>query len=127
MPDLNTHLNNAYILITGIVSGLIGFGFDGQEATLWTAAFGACIGVALKPPKKVWHGFALIFGGALGVGLLMPFFTHWLPSFPQKNLAFVVAVIVIGGRYLLPQRVEKTIAAGFDRLDTFISTWGPKR
>lgn len=126
MPDINTHLNNAYIFITGIISGLIGFGFDVQAATLWTAAFGACIGVAFKPPVKVSHGVALIFGGAAGVGLLVPFFTHNLPAYPEKSLAFVVALFLIGGRNLLPSGVERLIEAFFNRLAALISTWGPK-
>lgn len=126
MPDINTHLNNAYIIITGIISGLIGFGFDVQAATLWTAAFGACIGVAFKPPCKVWHGVALIFGGAASVGLLVPFFTPNLPSYPEKSLAFLIAVLLIGGRNLLPAGIEKAITAGLDSLAAWISTWRPK-
>ncbi|OZA06755.1 MAG: hypothetical protein B7X95_01380 [Methylophilaceae bacterium 17-44-8] len=127
MPDLNTHLNNAYILITGIVSGLIGFGFDVQAATLWTAAFGACIGVAFKPPVKVWHGFAIIILGGASVGLLVPLITSSPPKYPEKSLAFLLAVVLIGGRNLLPAGIEQTITAGFNRLAALISTWGPKQ
>lgn len=126
MPDINTHLNNAYIVITGIVSGLIGFGFDVQPATLWTASFGACIGVAFKPPIKAWHGVLLIIGGAAGVGLLVPFFTPNLPSYPEKSLAFVIAVILLGGRNLLPTKIEQTIDTAFKQLELWISTWRPK-
>lgn len=126
MPDINTHLNNLYIIITGIVSGLIGFGFDVQPATLWTAAFGACIGVAFKPPIKVWHGVLLIVGGAAGVGLLVPLFTYNLPSYPEKSLAFVIAVILLGGRNLLPGGLERLIETFFNRLAALISTWGTK-
>lgn len=126
MPDINTHLNNAYILITGIISGLVGFGFDVQPATLWTAAFGACIGVAVKPPEKVWHGFLLIIFGAASVGLLVPLVTSDPPSYPEKSLSFVIAVFLIGGRFLLPKGIEQTITAVFTAAAAWISTWRPK-
>lgn len=126
MPDINTHLNNAYILITAIVTGLIGFGFDVQAPTLWAAAFGCCIGVAFKPPVKVWHGFAIIILGGASVGLLVPLFMSDPPKFQEKSVAFLLAVILIGGRKLLPEGIEQTIAAGFNRLAVLISTWGPK-
>lgn len=126
MFDFNTHLNNAYILIAGIVSGLIGFGFDVQGATLWAAAFGCCIGVAIKPPLKVWHGFVIIILGGASVGLLVPLITSDPPRYSEKSLAFLLAVILIGGRKLLPDGIEKTIEAGFNRLAVLISTWGPK-
>lgn len=120
------HFNQTGAVIIGYVLGFIGFMFDVPIATLWTAAFGACLGLALKPPTSLKYGALLIFAGAAAVGLIVPFFTTEPPSYPEKSIAFLIALIVIGGRCLLPQLAQDVLKAAGDRFIQLISGWGPK-
>jgi hypothetical protein len=125
MPDLNTHFNNAYIFITGALGALVSFGFDVQPATLWVALFGASMGLAFKPPINPWKGFALIICVAAAVGWLLPFATHHL-EYPPKSLSFVISLMLVATRHLLPKKLEETVDAFFARVGTLISFWTPK-
>lgn len=110
----------------GILLGIIGFMFDVPPATLWTAAFGACMGLALKPPMSVKIGILIIIGSAFSVGLMVPFFVSNPPTNPEKSISFVIALISVAGRNLLPQLAQDILTAFGDRIIELIKGWRPK-
>ena len=113
---MHHHFNEAWAVIGGVLTGLLGFMFDVPWPTLWTAAFGSFVGLGLKPPTSLKNGVGLVVFGACSIGLIIPFFTSYPPSVPEKSVSFVIAVIVIGGRNLLPQASQDILKAGFDTL-----------
>lgn len=124
---MHHHLYEIKAMLIGMLSGFIGFMFDVPWPTLWTAAFGAFIGLSLKPATSLKNGVLLVLFGAGSVGLIVPFFTSDPPSVPEKSIAFVIAVVAIGGRNLLPQASQDILKAGIDRVIDLIKTsWGPK-
>lgn len=125
MPNLNAHVDNAYIFITGALGALVSFGFDVQPATLWVALIGASMGLAVKPPINPWKGFVLIVCVAMAVGWLLPIFTHHL-AYPPKSQSFVLSAVLVASRHLLPKKVEETVDVFFARLWALISLWTPK-
>lgn len=124
---MHHHLNEAWALLGGLLTGFIGFMFDVPWPTIWTAGFGAFIGLALKPATSLKNGFFIVILGACSVGLIVPFFTSQPPSVPEKSIAFLIAMIAIGGRNLLPQASQDILKAGVDRIIELIKTSrGPK-
>lgn len=123
---MHHQIHEPVTILLGALTAMIGFMFDVPPATLWTAASGCFIGLALKPATCIKYGMLLVFGGAAGVGWLIPFFTSDPPSVPEKSIAFVLAVILIGGRNLLPEASQNILKAGIDRLIELIKTWGSK-
>lgn len=120
--------------VGGAIGSVIGFMFDVPAGTLWAAAFGSVIGVAMRPPVTMRTGALLILVGAASIGLILPLLMpHLGEGTPQKSIAFIAAVVFIGGRNLVPditQDVMKEfglsaiaiIKAGTDRIIAKIST-----
>lgn len=124
---MHQHMFELKAMVIGLLSGFIGFMFDVPWPTLWTAAFGAFIGLSLKPSTSLKNGICLVLLGAGSVGLIVPFFTSHPPTVPEKSIAFAIAVLVIGGRNLIPDGIQAIFKAGIDRLIELIRTsWGPK-
>lgn len=124
---MHDHLNQLIILFATLVSGLFGLLFDVGPATLWVAAIGSAIGAALNPPIQLRYGFLMIVLGTLAAGFIVPLFTHHLNTYPEKSIAFLLAVILVGGRNLLPIIIQNVFQALVDRLIQLISAWGPKK
>lgn len=123
---MHHHFNEVAAVVGGLLTGFIGFMFDVPWPTIWTAGFGAFIGLALQPATSLKNGMGIVVLGACAVGLVVPFFTSQPPSVPEKSIAFVIALIAIGGRNLLPQASQDILRAGVERLIDLIKGWGPK-
>jgi hypothetical protein len=124
---MHDHLAQVAIVLGGMISGFIGFMFDVPAATLWTAAFGSALGVAFRPASEMKIGAALIIVGAAAIALLVPLVMPGLSEgVPQKSVSFLLALVTIGGRNLLPEITEGVMRAIGARLVGFISNFGKK-
>ena len=124
---MHDHFNQIMMMLIALVSSLFGLLFDVGPATLWVAAIGSALGAALNPPIQLRYGFLLIVQGTLAAGFIVPLFTLNLIKYPEKSIAFLLAVMLVGGRNLLPIVIQKVFQALVDRLIQLISAWGPKK
>jgi hypothetical protein len=96
-----------FIFLGGIVGTVIGFMFDVPGGTIWAAAFGSVIGIAVRLPSSMLKGALVLLAGTFSIALLLPLLMpHLAEGTPQKSIAFIIAAVVIGGRNLLPEISE---------------------
>jgi hypothetical protein len=123
---MHQHLFELKAMLIGALGTFVGFMFDVPWPTLWTAAFGAFIGLSFKPATSLKNGFCLVLFGACSIGLMVPFVTSHPPTVPEKSISFFMALIVIGGRNLLPLACQSILQAAIDRVVELIKGWGTK-
>jgi hypothetical protein len=132
-------ISQGAVFIFGLFTGFIGFMFDVPAATLWTAAVGSMIGIAIRPPISMREGGLLVIGVTVAIGLAVPLALYFLPEgLPQKSVSALLAVFAIGGRNLLPtilqevmtefgETCKRVIRAMGDRMVLVITTIGTKK
>jgi hypothetical protein len=132
-------ISQGAVFIFGLFTGLIGFMFDVPAPTLWAAAVGSVMGIAIRPAISMRSGGLLVLSATVAIGLAVPIVMYFMPDgLPQKSVAALLSILMIGGRNLIPTIIQdvmkefgetskRVIKASGDRMVLVITTIGTKK
>ncbi len=118
------HVNAGLTIAFGIITSVVGFMFDTPPATLLAILGGASMGVAIKRPVGLFNGLIIVICCTGALAWVLPAFTDNPTT--QKAIGVVAALVISGGRDLLPSSIDKVFNAGVDQLIAVIKSIGKR-
>jgi hypothetical protein len=113
-----------FILISTGLSAAVAYLFDVPPQILWIAAIGSAAGVAITRATSPFYGFLWILGGTMVTGWSLPVAVELWPTFPEKSVAAIGAMILIGFRHKILEKTPMLIDNAFETFSALLR-WRP--